>query len=172
MSRRGLRYVTIGLIILVIGFALSLYLTIPRYSAIFKSEVYAVNLKNNEVAYLFELIDYSVKHGSVWGNVTITSSTNTTLHISLIYPNGTKAIVTDTLMPSLTKRIYLTGCIIEEARVIAENGGMLKYDFELFYREDAPLSVLMMTIALIIIGLALGLKGLASIFLEAEGVRD
>lgn len=168
MLRKGLKYVIIGLLLLSIGFALSLYLTIPRYSSIFKSKIYTADLKGDETFYLSELMNFSVEHGTVWGNLTVTSSINATLYISLTYPNGTKRTIIEILMPTLTTKVDLIGCIIEDAFVVPEGNGTFKYSFELFHMEVVPLSGVMITVALIIVGATLGLRGLTLIILGPE----
>lgn len=168
MLRKGLRFVVIGLIMLAIGFMLSLYLTVPRYSSIFKSEVFTVYLEGGEKAYLFELMNFSVEFGAVWGYVTATSSINATLYIFLTYPNGTKEIIIDSLTANLAKQVQLLGCIIEEAFVTSKNSGVLEYYFELCHREEPPIGVVLIALMLVIIGSVFGLRGLTLIFSEAE----
>ncbi|MEM0233260.1 MAG: hypothetical protein QXL22_04490 [Candidatus Nezhaarchaeales archaeon] len=170
MPRKGLRLVTVGLIMLFIGFMLSLYLVVPRYSPMIESKVYTVELKDGEVSYLSELMNFSNEHGAVWGNVTVTSSINSTLYISLTHINGTKITIIVILGSNLTKKVDLAGHIIEDAFVVPESNGTLKYNFELFYREDVPLAMVVIVMVLIIVGATLGLRGLTLIILESGGV--
>ncbi|MCS7139643.1 MAG: hypothetical protein N3F04_07175 [Candidatus Nezhaarchaeota archaeon] len=167
MIKRGSKHVAMSLVMLTIGFVLSLYLTIPKYSPLFESTTYTLSLKAAEETYLLDLINFSAEHGALWGNITLNPSVKATIHLSLSHLNGSKSIMIVNLTPESTNNIHLTGCIIEEAFVVPEDDGVLKYNFKVLYREEASLSLIAIAVALIVVGSALGYRGVMLILSES-----